>query len=53
MGYVDVGEEDYWEAEGGDNELEEDDPADHSEQCKKRKKAEGDPKGKVYISRCD
>ncbi len=42
MGYVDVGEEDYWETEGGDVDETPDEPADKG---KKRKKALNDALG--------
>lgn len=51
MGYVDVGEEDYWEAdrEDADADAQRDEPA---EKGKKRKKVDKDAKGEVYIARC-
>lgn len=42
MGYVDVGEEDYWEAEGGNVDETPDEPADKG---KKRKEAAHDAMG--------
>lgn len=52
MGYVDVGEEDYWEAEGERG----DDEDYHNEHGnvdvgKKRRKVDEDPKGTSYITR--
>jgi hypothetical protein len=44
MGYVDIGEEDYWEAEGDDTEEATDEPVDKG---KKRKKTDNDAKGKT------
>lgn len=46
MGYVDVGEEDYWEADGEDAEKSQDEPVDKG---KKRKNAEKESKGEQSI----
>lgn len=46
MGYVDVGEEDYWEGEGEDAEKSQDESVDKG---KKRKKADKDSKGEPPI----
>jgi hypothetical protein len=52
MGYVDVGEEDYWEAEGGGSDQQEAVNVDVKDNGKKRKKADEDIKGCFYTSRC-
>ena len=46
MGYVDIGEEDYWEGEGEDSEKSQDEPVDKG---KKRKQADKESKGELPI----